>query len=163
MLHALQQQKLYGFFTSMHKAVRVKQLLQQAKDILQKDKPNADALMIMTVGKLSCRSKNAQLYVVRLYMLLLLHAQLWPGNVRHIYRTASCVCFWASTCFCLGSAGKHAAQPGESSCISDSSCRVLYVESKYCAGHNAGGDAVMINVVQGLATPMTLMRNHLYK
>lgn len=57
-LHALQQQKLHGFFTSIHKAVKVKQLLQQAKDILHKEKPNADVLMIMTIGKPSCRSKH---------------------------------------------------------------------------------------------------------
>lgn len=52
-LYRLQEQQLSALFTSSQKRGSIQQLLQTIMRRLKADKPNADMLMIMAVGKLA--------------------------------------------------------------------------------------------------------------
>lgn len=51
-LHRLQKQQLSGLFTSSQKSSSIQHLLQSIRQRLKADKPKADMLMILAVGKL---------------------------------------------------------------------------------------------------------------
>lgn len=53
-LHKLEEQKLKALFTSGQKRNSVQKLLQAVMSTLQREKPKADMLMIMTVGDKAC-------------------------------------------------------------------------------------------------------------
>lgn len=63
-LHRLQKQQLSGLFTSSQKSSSIQHLLHSIVQRLKADKPKADMLMIMAVGKFGTASMHLHCYSI---------------------------------------------------------------------------------------------------